>query len=391
MRSIFSYSSLYLALPLWFATAAVLAIFNVPQNYFPWLIFFPAVSLLAVLLDFLLMEAKRKPRSLSSTLLIELRTPKNRVANQLAQALGVAILIFCFLDLAVNGIMILNPGNYTDLSSTGVHIRHISNMCWIFVPLSFFAFRSKKMQRCLLIAAVVFPILFVDRNRLIQSVFCIVLLNLCMSPTRRILSIKVVGIALLLLSVFVTIGFMRSGIESFVVESSGYLLLENQYPLKEWFLKIPIAAQQVLLYISSPLFNFATVGVEGYLDTSVLLAQLFSFLGYFQSTSVPPLLVLRFNVGTEFFPFLQFGGIFPVLLAFLGMFVAVLTSHIMLLSRPNIFFLLIYLRVAYCCVMSGFAPQFYTWTNFDFLLMCVILYAIAPAFRSPSSIPRRAE
>jgi hypothetical protein len=47
--------------------------------------------------------------------------------------------------------------------------------------------------------------------------------------------------------------------------------------------------------------------------------------------------------------------------------------------RPavSLFPLLIFLRVAYVCVMSPFAPQAFTWTNVGFIGLCLVMQAFA--------------
>jgi hypothetical protein len=39
--------------------------------------------------------------------------------------------------------------------------------------------------------------------------------------------------------------------------------------------------------------------------------------------------------------------------------------------------LLIFLRVAYVCVMSPFAPQAFTWTNIGFIGLCLLMQFFA--------------
>jgi len=43
----------------------------------------------------------------------------------------------------------------------------------------------------------------------------------------------------------------------------------------------------------------------------------------------------------------------------------------------SLFPLLIFLRLAYCCVMSPFAPQAYTWSSAGFIGVCLLLHLLA--------------
>jgi hypothetical protein len=54
-----------------------------------------------------------------------------------------------------------------------------------------------------------------------------------------------------------------------------------------------------------------------------------------------------------------------------------------LLSSASLFNLLIFLRMAYVCVMSPFAPQAYTWMNFGFIVLCLVMQLCA------SLLPKR--
>jgi hypothetical protein len=54
-----------------------------------------------------------------------------------------------------------------------------------------------------------------------------------------------------------------------------------------------------------------------------------------------------------------------------------------------LFSLLIFLRMAYVCVMSPFAPQAYTWTNAGFIGLCLLMQVFAtwlPNRRTAASV-----
>jgi hypothetical protein len=46
-------------------------------------------------------------------------------------------------------------------------------------------------------------------------------------------------------------------------------------------------------------------------------------------------------------------------------------------ASVSLFSLLIFLRVAYVCVMSPFAPQAFIWTNAAFIVLCLLMQLFA--------------
>jgi hypothetical protein len=117
--------------------------------------------------------------------------------------------------------------------------------------------------------------------------------------------------------VFSGLGTLRSGLEAFAIESSGSALREGMLPLKEAFYYLSPLLQQIILYVAMPIFNFATIFAEGFLNQDFLLSQLSPFgRDMFDAYPYAPVLVARFNVGTEFFPWLTYGGFPLVVLSF---------------------------------------------------------------------------
>jgi hypothetical protein len=62
-------------------------------------------------------------------------------------------------------------------------------------------------------------------------------------------------------------------------------------------------------------------------------------------------------------------GITGIFTALLGAYAILKLSLIHFLNNSNIFNFLIFLRLSYCAMMMGFAPQFYTWTTFGFVVL----------------------
>ena len=104
------------------------------------------------------------------------------------------------------------------------------------------------------------------------------------------------------IAVFSALGSLRNGLEIFMVESSGTTLMEGKLPLSDIFYYFPPLLQQIILYIAMPMFNLATIFYEWLLNTDFLLSQLSPFgRDMFDAYPYAPVLVARFNVGTEFF------------------------------------------------------------------------------------------
>jgi hypothetical protein len=75
------------------------------------------------------------------------------------------------------------------------------------------------------------------------------------------------------------------------------------------------------------------------------------------------------------------------MLAMLALYAWLLWSVRRLRPAVSLFPLLIFLRVAYVCVMSPFAPQAFTWTNAGFVGFCLGMQVFAfllPNRRDPA-------
>lgn len=371
MNAILSRSAFYFCVPLVVPALLLFFIFNVPENYYSGVIFLPALSVIIFFPSFFLADRSFKHDIFYSINLLR-QTPE--YLNLFARLYAFFILFFCFIDLIVNGVKLLEPGGYADLSATGTHVRHISNMVWTLVPVAYFCVSKPWLRKVLIFCAVVFPILFVDRNRLIQTFYCLVFLSISMKQGKSFSSSKLIFSLVCVLAGFAFLGFIRSGEDAFVVSSSGYYLEENSYPLAGWFEILPVGLQQILLYIVSPLFNFATIFESEYRDSSLLVAQIFPFLLNGSSEANIPVLVPRFNVGTEFFPFLLAGGAWLVVISVVLAAIILFLAKNLFQKNTNIFTLLIFLRVSYCSLMLGFAPQLFTYTNFVFVFLCLFIW-----------------
>lgn len=283
------------------------------------------------------------------------------------------IVILGPVDIIENGFKLANPSTYADLSGVGRYIRHLSSLCWVLVPVAFFLVKNRLLKIALIFYAIAFPILIVDRNRLLLVFYVLAFSYAVTRDGRKVAWTAFFGVIFLMAS-FSIIGHFRSG-DAFAVESSGNHLTQNYLPLRDTFFLLPAPLQQIVLYITTPIFNFATIYAESFVNTDFLLRQLSPFgREAFDAYPDSPFLVPRFNVGTEFLPFLTFGGIQFVYPAIFIMYLGLLISAQYFSRQPNVFSLLIFLKISHTIIFMGFAPQFFILLNGGFIGLILILY-----------------
>lgn len=297
------------------------------------------------------------------------------------------------LDVYVNGLKILNPSTYAEFNGGGRYVRHISSLCWILAPIALIFIRNKLVMNFLILYALVFPILIIDRNRLFMSFYslllCLYLIfdGLPRSPSRQVKKFMFWLVLILGVVIFLLIGYFRSG-DAFIVESSGNQLSEGAYPLSDVFFMLPTLFQQLILYVTTPLFNFATIVFYDYINHDFLLSQLSPFdRDTFDAYPYAPVMVARFNVGTEFYPFLLYGGLQMVFFAFIFMLLSFILVARMLKKYANIFTFLIFLKISYSVIFMGFAPQFFILLNLMFVVMMLVLWFFSSLLGSASRAP----
>ncbi|WP_447738152.1 O-antigen polymerase [Aeromonas veronii] len=373
--------SLFVSVPLILQVIVLVSFFNIPATYYLGVIFLPTLMLLMGLL----IDGVFKRGVQNSYLLdrIFLNREKN---NELIAVVFLTVVIFLVpLDIYFNGFKILNPSSYAELNGIGRYIRHFTNFSWIAIPIAYLFIRNRRyiyqnvLYYFLIFFGVFVPVLFVDRNRLLLSFFCLVYFYVYFKRSGLIKrksnsKAKLFFVILLIVLLFGALGVYRSG-ESFVVLSSGERLIDGYFPLRDIFFRIPNILQQIILYISTPIFNFATVFEIGFINPDFLLSQLSPFSrGEYDAYPYSPILVPRYNVGTELYPFLLYGGVIYVVVA------ALLTSLLFLSTVKihekynNIFTLLFFLKMAYTMIMIGFAPQIITFYNLFSIIVLVGLY-----------------
>lgn len=376
----------YFLLPVYTALALLLVFFNIPQSYYRPLFIFYTLITVPVLFCILILPMK-----------IELNNYFDAIKKRLQYrviCLSMCLLILLCgpLDVYVNGFKLLNPSTYADLHGIGRYIRHITILCWVLIPIAFLYLRSPLTKLFFIGYAVIFPILIIDRNRFFISCYSLVLCIALVYGTALLQRVKSKGkiwffcVPIACFLIFAILGHFRSG-AAFIVPSSGTLLRENMYPLATYFAALPTILQQIVLYITTPIFNFATVAADNFINTDFLLSQ----LSPFNRDSYPvypyaPILVGRFNVGTEFYPFLLYGGISMVAWAFIFMLITFILAFSLFKKCPNIFTFLIFIRISYNVLFMGFAPQFYILLNLAFVLLMLFLWFFAELIRISGNI-----
>lgn len=378
MKALVNSVLLYFLFPICFAFALLLVFFNVPDGFHLSLF-----ALLAVVVPVILLLRGFVPMKLDLS-------QSFKVMTQQRENRFVVFIFCCFVflsgpvDVYQNGFKLLDPASYAEFNGIGRYVRHISSLCWTLVPIAFIFLSNSKYRLLLIGYALVFPIIILDRNRLLASFFC---LALCLAlesflPNRNSVTPskkgRVVILSFVMVLTFAGLGFFRSGADAFIIESSGGELSEDALPLREIFYYLPSLLQQVVLYITTPVFNFATIVNLDFRNEDFLLSQLAPFgRDMFDAYPYAPVMVSRFNVGTEFYPFLLYGGLPLVLVGVVFMACTFLLVGFLLKRYPNIFTFLIFLKIAHAVVFMGFAPQFYLLLNIGFVFMMLILWGVS--------------
>lgn len=287
----------------------------------------------------------------------------------LALALAGLIVAFCVLDLTLFPIPLFDkPSAYALMDGGRAHIRHVSDMCWVLPPIGLLCTRSRRLRIALVAIGFVFPVLVIDRNRLFATFFSFALVLVLRRDEARPLPWKtLLFLALAGSSIFSILGMLRSG-------PLDYITL----PFSATYHAAPQGIKWLLLYASAGPYNFSAILAKGYLNPDFLINQLVPLHGSVATagTSIP-LDASNINVGTEFFPFLMAFGPVGAALALLALYAMLLWSVQRLRPAVPLFSLLMFLRIAYVCVMSPFAPQAFTWTNAGFIGICLFLPVMA--------------
>lgn len=359
MKSPLALPSTYVALPMLLSCAVTWITYDLPRGYGDGVVLLALAALVVLAVD--LASGDRLPPRAA----FRERSYVGTREGFVGLAFGMAVLCFCLLDVALFPAALLHdPGSYATMTGGHEHIRRIADMCWTLPVIGMLCTRVRALRHALVFAGLAFPVMVIDRNRIFASLFSMALVMLLRRDDRRPVPWK----AVLLLGTigcgaFAMLGMLRSG-------SVAQVLL----PFGPLYRHAPPGVQWLLLYVTAGPYNFASMLAKGYRDPSILLGQLVPGSG----VAMPlPLDASNVNVGTEFLPFLLAGG--PVLaLAGLGLLYALMRWSVRRLHGGlSLFGLLIFLRMAYVCAMSPFAPQAFIWMNFGFIGLCLLMQLAA--------------
>ncbi|MCK1466623.1 MULTISPECIES: hypothetical protein [unclassified Bradyrhizobium] len=359
MSEALRYPSFYLAFPILLALSVMVVSFEFSVGMLGGVLFFTAAAVSIVLLDFVL-GIRLPPLGA-----LEAMDFWGTREGEVAAALCCVVTAFCVIDLSVFPIpLIVDPSSYATFEGGRNHVRHISNLSWILPPLALLCFRSRGVRVVLIVVGLTFPILVIDRNRLFAALFSLVLTLLLRQKKPLLFSWKLI-VPLLLggLATFSLLGAIRTG------SLDGGVL-----PVSGFFRVAPQGVKWLLLYVSAGVYNFSSILAKGYHNAGFLVGQLVPLSGSVATLGTDiPLDAPTINVGTEFFPFLMALGWGGALASVLGLYGMLLWSIVLLHAGMSVWRLLIFLRISYVSVMSPFAPQAFTWTNFGFVAICLMI------------------
>ncbi|MEP6906915.1 MAG: hypothetical protein ABI858_02875 [Pseudoxanthomonas sp.] len=370
MKRLLCLPSTYLGLPMLIACGLTLLTYDLSIEYLQGLLLLTVMAAAIILFD--VQAGIRIPAAVRFRSRHYAGTRDSFVALVFAGL----IVLFCLLDLALFPIPLLDkPSSYASMDGGREHLRHISDMCWVLPPIGLLCARSKWWRNLLITVGFVFPVLVIDRNRLFATVFSFALVIVLRRDEARRLPWKAVSLlAFGGVSVFSILGMLRSGPLDHVT-----------LPFSATYLAAPQGIKWLLLYGSAGPYNFSAMLAKHYSNASFLIHQVVPFSGSVATAGTDiPLDAPNINVGTEFFPFLLALGAAGAVVAMIVLYAWLLWSVQRLRRTVPLFSFLIFLRVAYVCVMSPFAPQAFTWTNVGFIGICLFLQVFS------AWLPRRA-
>ena len=91
--------------------------------------------------------------------------------SKIISLLSYSIIAWGLLDLYDHGLVILNPLTYSTFLPHQAWIRHFSSLCWILSPIAILLPLRRIQKISFFTWAFLFPVLVVDRNRLLLAFF----------------------------------------------------------------------------------------------------------------------------------------------------------------------------------------------------------------------------
>lgn len=355
--------STYLGVPLLLACGLTTITYELPPGYGKGIALLAACALLVLALD-----AATKG-ALPTFDQFRRRHYAGTREGFVALAFALAVLAFCVLDLALFPVTLVeDPAAYANMAGGREHIRHISDMCWALPPIALLCARNRHLRWLLLAGGLLFPVLVIDRNRMMASLFALAMvIVLRRDPARPVPWRSVLAIAVAAAMGFALLGAVRSGSLNGVTLPFGALYRAS-----------PPAIRWLLLYITAGPYNFGSIAAKHYQNASFLMHQVVPLSGSIVTAGTDiPLDAPSVNIGTEFFPFLMAWGPAGAVAAIVVLYLGLRWSVRRLGRGLSLFGLLIFLRMAYVCVMSPFAPQAFIWSNVDFIVLCLLMQLVA--------------
>jgi len=363
MKALIRFPSFYFSFPILLSCAVMFATFDPPSTYLAGVLLLVCIAFIAIGADIVL-----KIRLPEIYKFRELDFSGSREAL-VVLAFCYVIIIFCLIDITFFPIPLFgDPSTYATFDGGREHIRHISDMSWILPPVALLCLRNKVLRNLFIVTGFAFPIVVLDRNRLFAALFSFLLILIFRRKSNKRFPWKTVGFfGFSGAAGFSALGILRSGTLSYIF-----------LPFSNFYIEAPLSIKWLLLYTSAGVYNFSAILAKEYQNSEFLLTQLLPFHSAVATAATDiPLDAKTINVGTEFFPFLMALGPLGVLLSALCLYIMLLWSVRLLRGRISIFSILIFLRLAYVCIMSPFAPQAFTWTNLGFLFLCLFLKILA--------------
>jgi hypothetical protein len=295
------------------------------------------------------------------------------------------IALFCFLDLYFHGFVLFSnqEGLYQQFTPFQKRIRHISMLVWTFIPISFFI-PQRKFKLGLVLFGLLMLIFFMDRGRLMLLFTSSALTLILLKDTSQLKIGKIIARAGLLVVVaiaaFSFMGKIRAGADDSRLLEASYLKtterwigkdcnLPQSIPFTNFYNNADIRMKWILAYVAIPIYNLSTQEVCKHSDRNALLSQIIPpWIAQFESKHTV-LVSHKQNVATEFLPFFLSFKYFGIVLALTLVFLSLHLAIKYYLRRRTIYSFLILIKLLSTSVFLNFAPQFFVWTNFGFVML----------------------
>lgn len=380
--------SLAISVPLIISILISFASINYEPRFYQLPVVVILLSLLILIVDYKVFYQKIEDPRVSVSL-----SPKSMF---FLKAFILSISFFCILDLYFHGMVLFSSeaGSYKTFTALEHRIRHISMLVWTFLPLSFFI-RNKRFKSFLIVFPFAMLILFLDRSRIVTMLTAtIVTYFLIKEKSAFKMKPIFIGILILVLGlVFSALGKFRKGASDTQLIEASYLVTTNRtiapncilpqsIPFSNLYNESGVRVKWVLAYVAVPIFNLSIQQVCDHRDSYALLNQIVpKWMKEFR-TEYTVLISDQLNVATEFISFYLVMQYLGIVLALLIVYGSLYFSALYYLQRRTIFSFLILVKLLSTAIFLNFAPQFFVWTNFGFVLLFLAIDRFATSTKS---------